>query len=110
MATSAEFWQAGFSPGETNGTYEFLNGRSPNRYHLMRLMRKRGMRPYAEILATLLGDATPASEASVLTSQVTAAADTIANLQGGVRAVAGRQAVGLTLDRDKDDASANTAR
>ena len=24
MATSAEFWESGFSPGETNGSYEFL--------------------------------------------------------------------------------------
>ena len=110
MATSAEFWQAGFSPGETNGAYEFLNGRSPNRYHLMRLMRKKGMREYAELLSTLLTDSTPATTAGVTLSQVTAAADTTANLQGGVRAVAAEQLVGLTINSDKDDASANTAR
>jgi hypothetical protein len=111
MATSAEFWESSsYGPGDTNATYELLNARSPNRYHLMRLMRKRGMREYAEILSTLLGDATPASEANVLTSQLTAEADTTANVNGGVRTVAGRQAVGLTLNSDKDDASANTAR
>ena len=41
MATSAEFWTSTYGPGDTNGSYEFLSGRSPNRYHLMRLLRKK---------------------------------------------------------------------
>ena len=111
MATSAEFWESSsYGPGDTNGTYEFLNGRSPNRYHLMRLMRRKGMRHYAEVLSTLLTDSTPATTASVTLSQLTAAADTTANVQGGVRTVAAEELIGLNLNSDKDDASANTAR
>jgi len=110
MATSAEFWQAGFSPGETNGTYEFLSGRSPNRYHLMRLLRKKGMREVGEILFTALAENTPSDNASVTISQLTAAADTTDNVQGGVRTIAAKEIMGLVLDSDKDDASAETLR
>ena len=54
MATSAEYWESGFSNinNETNGSYEFLSGRSPNRYHLMRLLRKKNMREMGEIIST----------------------------------------------------------
>jgi hypothetical protein len=110
MATSAEFWEAGFSPGDTNGTYEFLNGRSPNRYHLMRLLRKKNMRELGEILFTALAENTPSDTASVTITQLTATADTTNNAQGGVRTVAAQEIMGLVLDSDKDDASAETSR
>ena len=81
MATSAEFWESSsYGPGDSNGTYEFQSARSPNRYHLTRLLRKRGMRNYGEILSTLLTDSSP------------------------------NETMDLTINSDKDDASANTAR
>ena len=110
MATSAQFWTADYGPGETNGTYEFLNGRGPNRYHLMRILRKKGMREVGEILSTLLTDSSPSTTASVTISQLTAEADTTANVQGGVRTVAAKEIMGLTINSDKDDASAETSR
>ena len=110
MATSSEFWASGFSPGETNGSYEFLNGRGPNRYHLMRIMRKKGMKEFSEILSTLLTDSSPSTTASVTISQLTASANTAANVQGGVRTVATVELLGSSLNSDKDDTSANTAR
>ena len=111
MATSAEFWTSQtYGAGETNGSYEFLSGRSPNRYHLMRLLRKKGMREVGEIISTLLTDASPSTSASVTISELTASADTTANVQGGVRTVAAKEQMGLTINSDKDDASANTAR
>ena len=112
MATSAEYWESGFSNinNETNGSYEFLSGRSPNRYHLMRLLRKKGMREVGEIIFTALAENTPSDTASVTISQLTPEADTTANVQGGVRTVASKEIMGLVLDSDKDDATAETAR
>ena len=112
MATSAEYWESGFSGinNETNGSYEFLSGRSPNRYHLMRLLRKKGMREVGEIIFTALAENTPSDTASVTISQLTPEADTTANVQGGVRTVASKEIMGLVLDSDKDDATAETAR
>jgi hypothetical protein len=110
MATSAQFWTADYGPGETNGTYEFLNGRGPNRYHLMRILRKKGMREVGEVLSTLLTDSSPSTTASVTISQLTAEVDTTANVQGGVRTVAAKEIMGSVLNSDKDDASAETSR
>ncbi len=112
MATSAQYWSTDFSTtnGETNGTYEFLSGKSPNRYHLMRLLRKKGMREVGEIIFTALAENTPSDTASVTISQLTAEADTTANVQGGVRTIASKEIMGLVLDSDKDDATAETAR
>jgi|10_taG_2_1085330.scaffolds.fasta_scaffold86830_2 hypothetical protein len=112
MATSAEFWTSTtYGPGETNGSYEFLNARSPNRYHLMRILRKRGMRNYGEILSTLLTDSSPSTSASVTTAQVDhTSTPGGTNSQGGVRTVTSNETMDLTINSDKDDASANTAR
>ena len=116
MATSAEYWESGFSGinNETNGSYEFLSGRSPNRYHLMRLLRKKGMREIGEIISTVIEDAVagqvPQSTASVTMSELTAEADTTDNVQGGVRTIAAKEQMGLLYNSDKDDASANTSR
>ena len=111
MATSALFWESStYGPGDTSGTYEFLNGRSPNRYHLMRLLRKKSMRELGEILFTALAENTPSDTASVVISQLTASADTTSNVQGGVRTVAAQEIMGLVLDSDKDDASSQTSR
>ena len=111
MATSAQFWTSDFGPGETNAGYELLSARSPNRYHLMRMLRKRGMREYGEVLSTLLTDSTPTSNASVTIAQVDAVATPGGtNSQGAVRGVTSNEIVGLTLNSDKDDASSGTAR
>lgn len=111
MATNAQFWEDGaFGPNDSNAKYEFLNARSPNRYHLMRILRKQGMREIGEILTTLLTDSTPASTASVSVHQLTAVADPSSNVQGGVRTIAGKERMGKTINSDKDDASANTSR
>jgi len=115
MATSAQFWEAGHFGGESSPEYELLNARSPNRYHLMRLLRKVGMRNYGEILSTVLEDATagqvPQSTASVAISQVSHVATPGGeNVHGGVQTITNQEHVDLTINSDKDDASANTAR
>lgn len=111
MATSAGFWEnSDFGPGDSNGTYEFLSGRSPNRYHLMRLLRKKSMREVGEILFTALAENTPSDTASVTIAQLTAEANTGDNVQGGIRTITSKQIMGLVLDSDKDDASAETSR
>ena len=111
MATSSEFWESSsYGPGDTNGTYEFLNARSPNRYHLMRILRKRGMRNYGEIISTLLTDASPSTSSSVTTTQIDHTVDTNANNFGGVRGTTANETIDLTINSDKDDASANTSR
>ena len=111
MATSSEFWESSsYGPGDSNATYEFLSARSPNRYHLMRMLRKRGMRNYGEILSTLLTDSSPSSTASVTTTQVDHTVDVNANNMGGVRTTTANETMDLTINSDKDDASANTAR
>tara|TARA_Y100000310_G_scaffold48451_1_gene44926 strand:+ start:199 stop:666 length:468 start_codon:yes stop_codon:yes gene_type:complete len=111
MATSAEFWESStYGPGDSNATYEFSNARSPNRYHLMRLLRKRGMRNYGEIISTLLTDASPSTSASVTTTQVDHTVDLNANNFGGARTTTANETMDLTINSDKDDASANTAR
>tara|TARA_R110002051_G_scaffold264295_1_gene324225 strand:- start:1010 stop:1471 length:462 start_codon:yes stop_codon:yes gene_type:complete len=111
MATSAEYWESSsYGPGDTNVTYEFLSAKSPNRYHLMRLLRKKGMREVGEILFTALAENTPSDTASVTISQLTSEADTTANVNGGVRTVAAKEIMGLVLDSDKDDATAEASR
>jgi hypothetical protein len=115
MATSALFWEnSAYGPGDTNATYEFLSGRSPNRYHLMRLLRKNNMREVGEIMSTVIEDAVagqvPQSTASVSISQLTPEADPTANVNGGVRTVAAKERMGLLMTSDKDDATANTSR
>jgi hypothetical protein len=108
MATSTGFWED--DAGATS-TYSLLNPRSPNRYHLMRIMRTSGMRNYAEVLATLLADSTPASSASVTIAQVDAVATTGGtNSQGGVRGVTANETVDGILNKNVGTASANTTR
>ena len=89
--------------------YELLSKKSPNRYHLNRLLKKRDLRELGEVMFTLLG-ATAGSSASKTHSRVQAVADTSSNEQGGVRTVESINEVGLVLDSDKDDTGAETAR
>jgi hypothetical protein len=63
-----------------------------------------------EIISTLLTDSSPSTTASVTISELTAEADTTANVQGGVRTIAAKEQMGLLYNSDKDDASANTSR
>lgn len=113
MANWSGLWN-----GLTSGTvgtedYALSSGRSPNRYHLTRLLRKKSMRVYREILTTALEDSTPASTASYTYSRVTANADTTANVQGGVRAIESKEGVGgaaILSNTDVDLTGANTAR
>lgn len=106
MATSTGFWE---NAAGSVSTYSLLSGRSPNRYHLMRLMRKKGMREVGEILFTALAENTPSDTASVTISQLTASANTQDNVQGGVRTIAAQEIMGSTLDGGASD-TAETAR
>jgi len=90
-------------------TYTFVSGKSPNRYHLMRLLRKKGMREVGEILFTALAENTPSDTASVTISQLTAVANTSSNVQGGVRTIGAQEIMGGVLDSTITDA-AETAR
>lgn len=105
---------ATYAPNGTNDAdatqYELISGKAPNRYHLARMFRRRGLRETSEVLTTLLADATPASTASATVTRVQASADTSANVQGGVRTIETVNLVGNVLDSDKDDASSGTAR
>ncbi len=104
MATSAGFW------GEGSDPYTFLSGRSPNRYQLMRILRKRGMRNMGEILSTLLEDSSPATSASVTVTQVDATRDVSDNVQGGVRGTTANEQVDLLYNKQPTTGSANTTR
>jgi hypothetical protein len=95
--------------GNDDAVYSFSSGKSPNRYHLMRLMRKKGLREVGEIIFTALAENTPSDSASVTISQLTASADTTANVNGGVRTIAAVEQMGSTLDGGTGD-TPNTAR
>lgn len=111
MASNALFWEgATYGPGNTNAKYALSSGKSPNRYHLMRLLRKRGMREVGEVLFTILADNTPSDTASVTVSRLTAEANTQDNVQGGVRTIAAQQIMGLNLDSGVNDATAKASR
>ena len=111
MANSSGFWESeGGIDGSGNATYNLQSKRSPNRYHLTRLLRNRAMKPYSEVLTTLLADSTPASTASVTIAQIDAVADTTANVQGGVRGVTSNEFVDASLIPSVNTAGANTAR
>tara|TARA_R100000306_G_C4341655_1_gene125550 strand:+ start:303 stop:656 length:354 start_codon:yes stop_codon:yes gene_type:complete len=75
----------------------------------MRMLRKRGMQEYGEILTTLLTDASPSTSASYTVAQVDAVQDTGAsNQQGGVRAVTSNEQVGGVLDSTESDTATTT--
>lgn len=105
---------ATYAPNGTNDSdptqYDLISGKSPNRYHLARLFKKRNMRVISEVIDKLLDDATPASTASVTYARVQAVANTAANVQGGVRTIETVEEVSGALNTDKDDANNNTAR
>ena len=106
MASYSDFWGDG---ANTTGSYALLSKRSPNRYHLMRLLRKRRMQEYGEILTTLLTDASPSTSASYTVAQVDAVQDTGAsNNQGGVRTVTSNEQVGGVLDSTESDTATTT--
>ena len=107
MPTSTGFWE---DDAGASSTYSLLSKRSPNRYHLTRVLRKTGMRQHGEIISTLLEDSTPASTASVTVAQVDAVADTTANVQGGVRTVTSNEQMDSVINNDQDSATPNTAR
>ena len=108
MATSTGFWE---DAAGSVSTYSLLSKRSPNRYHLMRVLRKAGMRQHGEILSTLLTDSSPSSTASVTRSQVDAVATTGGtNSQGGVRGVTSNEQMSSEINNDQSSSGANTAR
>ena len=86
-----------------DAAYSFISGKSPNRYHLMRLLRKKGMREVGEILFTALAENTPSDNASVIISQRTAVANTQDNVQGGVVSITAQEIMGSTLDGGTGD-------
>lgn len=107
MASYSGFWsdRGGFD-NAGGATHTLLKNKSPNRYHLSRLLKTRGMREIAELIATIGGDSTPASSASVTISRVAAARALDDNVQGGVRTIESAQLVGGL----NDSGTANTAR
>jgi|TARA_R110000823_G_scaffold11710_6_gene39558 hypothetical protein len=112
MATSTGYWE---NDAGNVSTYSLQSKRSPNRYHLMRILRKAGMRQHGEILSTLLEDVTagqvPQSSASITKSQIDAVATTGGNnSQGGVRGVTSNEQMSSVINNDQDSATANTAR
>lgn len=107
MSNWSGFWGDGRS---TTGSYELLSGRSPNRYHLARIFRKRGMRMHGEVLTTLLADATPASTASVSHVRIKAERDLANNVQGGVRTIETINDMQPAFQGDKDAATPNASR
>ena len=108
MATSTGYWE---DDAGSVSTYSLLSKRSPNRYHLMRILRKAGMRQHGEILSTLLTDSSPSTSASVVTSQIDSVATTGGtNSQGGVRGVSAKEKMSSVINNDQDSATANTAR
>ena len=106
MASYSDFWGDG---ANTTGSYALLSKKSPNRYHLMRMLRKSGMQEYGEVLTTLLTDASPSTSASYTVAQVDAVQDTGAsNSQGGVRTVTSNEQVGGVLDSTESDTATTT--
>jgi len=108
MANSSGFWEDSDYGGVSAG-HSLVSGRSPNRYHLMRLLRKKNMREVGEILFTALAENVPSDTASVITSQRTAVANTSDNVQGGVVSITAQEKMGSTLDGGASD-TAQTAR
>tara|TARA_X000001036_G_scaffold44834_1_gene35799 strand:- start:497 stop:958 length:462 start_codon:yes stop_codon:yes gene_type:complete len=108
MATSTGYWE---DDAGSVSTYSLLSKRSPNRYHLMRILRKAGMRQHGEILSTLLTDSSPSTSASVTRAQVDSVATTGGtNSQGGVRGVTSNEQMSSVINNDQDSTGANTAR
>ena len=96
MANWSGLWNGLASGTVASEDYALNSGRSSNRYHLTRLLHKRGMRAYREILTTALEDSTPTSTARYTYSRVQAAADTTANVQGGARTIEVKENIGGT--------------
>lgn len=90
--------------------YNLLSKRSPNRYHLARLFKTRGLRELGAVLDKLLTDATPASTTDLDIYRIKAFADPQTNAQGGKRTIEDQIIVGATLDSSFSAAGANTQR
>jgi len=114
MANWSGLWNGLASGTVASEDYALNSGRSPNRYHLTRLLRKRGMHVYRDMIAKLMDDSTPGTATATVTySRVTAAADTASNAQGGSRAIESKEMVGgigILNNTNVDFAGANTAR
>ena len=113
MANWSGLWNGLTSTTVTTEDYALSSGRSPNRYHLMRILRKRGMRNYREVLTTLLEDVSgnEASTAASTYSRIQATADTLSNAQGGARTIETKELMNTSLNNtDVDATGANTAR
>ena len=98
------------SVGNDDTSITLISARTPNRYHLARLLKKRGMKQVSEVLSTLLADSDPSSTASVTISQIDAVANTGDNVQGGVRTVTSNEIMDNTLLNPASSATPNTAR
>jgi len=97
--------------GEDTSNATLLSGRSPNRYHLTRILRKRGMQTYGEILSTLLTDSSPSTSMSVTRSQIDAIATPGGtNSAGGVRTITSNESMDSVVDKNETSATPNTAR
>ena len=96
--------------GETVTAATLISGKSPNRYHLMRLLRKKGMREVGEVLFTALAENTPSDTASVVISKIThVPSPGGTNNLGGVQTITAQEIMGATLDSTNTE-TAETAR
>lgn len=102
-------WNGLASTTVATSDYTLNSGRSPNRYHLARIMRKRNMKELAEVMSTLNGVAA-GETASHTYSRVQAERDLTANVQGGSRTIETKELVGPTLADTYDASGANTSR
>ena len=103
MASNAPFW------GDAANSHTLLSAKSPNRYHLARLLKKHGMRQIGERITTLLADSTPASTASVIISRVQAVVGNGFN-QGGVRTIEAKEHMDNVANPQPTEATPDTAR
>ncbi len=111
MATSSGFWEnIGGINGVDGAAYSLLSKKTPNRYHLTRILRTRGMKQYSEVVDKLLDDSTPATTATITIAMIDAIADPTSNAQGGVRGITSQQIMDGSLVKDVGTSGANTAR
>ena len=103
---------SGLWDGVAGENYSFnkTNARSPNRYHLARLLKTRGLRELSEVITTMGTDCSPSTTASVSYSRIEHTADPSSNVLGGAATIATHQLMGGDLDSQYSESGAKTAR
>lgn len=106
MASWSGFWG---DTATTTDTYTPIYNKTPLRHQLRKLFRRRGLRELGEGIDIIAADSTPASNLTVLRSQVTAIQDLTLNNMGGVRPIESKQQVGK-INSAPTATNANTLR